>query len=155
MADVSFTTENSSAKEFRSIWEAEFRASRWFTRGWTLQELLAPGHVEFFSAQLQRLGDKKSLCAVISEITTIPVTALQGRPLEQFFTSTRMDWAAKRQTTEEEDGAYCLLGLFNVFMPLIYGEGKVNALIRLERVVKDRQTERMLRLVKASVSSLC
>ncbi|KAI8941160.1 hypothetical protein NX059_002397 [Plenodomus lindquistii] len=141
MADVSFATEGSRTEELRSEWEPQFRASRWFTRGWTLQELLAPTEVEFFSTKSHRLGDKQSLCGLISDITTIPSVALRGRPLTQFSISTRMKWAAGRQTTEDEDGAYCLLGIFNVFMPLIYGESKANALLRLQQAIKERPAE--------------
>jgi hypothetical protein len=123
-------------ESYRDEWEADFRKSRWFTRGWTLQELLAPAHVEFYSAELQLLGDKESLCDLISEITNIPATALRGRSLDNFSVSTRMDWATERHTTEEEDGAYCLMGLFSIFMPLIYGEGKDSALRRLRKEIE-------------------
>src|SRR5256714_11560830 len=112
--------------------EASFRASKWFTRGWTLQELIAPASAEFFSSEGQRLGDKKSLEQLIQEVTGIPVEALQGRPLENFSVSDRMSWAETRQTTEDEDSAYCLLGIFSVHMPLTYGEGKERALSRLQ-----------------------
>jgi hypothetical protein len=130
---------DSSAEKFPEEWNADFRKSRWFTRGWTLQELLAPTHVEFYSAELQRLGDKESLCHLITKITkitNIPISALQSRPLTDFPIATRMGWAAERQTTEEEDGAYCLLGIFSIFMPLIYGEGQENALRRLRKEIE-------------------
>lgn len=134
-SDVFTPAIASSAKTWQSMWEQDFRESRWFTRGWTLQELLAPTDVEFYSPHHLRLGDKKSLCGLIRDITGISERALQGRSLDQFPVSTRLAWAAKRQTTEEEDGAYCLLGLFNIFMPLIYGEGKDNALRRLQKEI--------------------
>src|SRR5579871_3410615 len=99
----------------QSTWEPAFRNSRWFTRGWTLQELIAPTWVEFFSLQHQRLGTKQSLEPLIHEITGIPIEALQGHPLNHFsVTILRMAWAEHRDTTEEEDGAYCLLGIFGV-----------------------------------------
>lgn len=135
MSDVSTPALSFSAERYREIWEAEFRQSRWFTRGWTLQELLAPTHVEFYSSRYQRLGTKDSLRSLIASIANIPVSALQGRPLKSFEVKERMTWAAERQTTEEEDGAYCLLGIFDVFMPLIYGEGKENALRRLRKEI--------------------
>jgi hypothetical protein len=116
-----------------SAWEGPFRKSRWFTRGWTLQELLAPAVVEFYSAQDQRLGDKESFCSLLHDATRIPVEASRGQALDTFSIEERMEWAAGRQTTEVEDGAYCLLGLFNIFMPLIYGEGKESAMTRLWR----------------------
>ncbi|KAN0070370.1 hypothetical protein V8E54_011239 [Elaphomyces granulatus] len=112
-------------------WELSFRKSRWFTRGWTLQELVAPAIVEFFSAEGEQLGNKKSLERHIHEVTGIPVKALQGSPLSDFSTPERMLWAEKRETTREEDKAYSLLGIFDVYMPLIYGEGRENAFKRL------------------------
>jgi hypothetical protein len=124
----------------QSAWEAGFRSSQWFTRGWTLQELLAPSSVLFYSSQYRKLGDKKSLARVIHETTGIPLPALDGHPLDTFSVAERMTWAAKRQTTKDEDGAYCLLGIFSIFMPLIYGEGKEHALKRLQREVDDLST---------------
>jgi hypothetical protein len=110
-----------------------FRHSRWFTRGWTLQELLAPREVEFFTQDGQKLGDKQSLELQIHQITGIPVQALQELrgSLSQFSVEERLSWAEKRKTTVVEDQAYCLLGIFDVYMPLIYGEGKENAFRRL------------------------
>jgi hypothetical protein len=112
-------------------WELDFRESRWFTRGWTLQELLAPGSVEFFSRKGKRLGDKRTLERQIHEITGIALSALQGAPLSQFGVDERLAWAKNRQTTRKEDETYSLLGIFNVYMPLIYGEGRDNAFTRL------------------------
>jgi hypothetical protein len=121
--------------------ESWFRQSRWFERGWTLQELLAPRSVEFFSKEGVRLGDKESLKQLIHEVTGIPLKALTGselsefdvdKRLSEFDVDKRLSWAANRQTTEEEDGAYCLFGIFGVHLPLIYGEGIENALKRLK-----------------------
>jgi hypothetical protein len=103
----------------------------WFTRGWTLQELIAPKSVEFFSKDQEFLGDKKSLERHICEMTRIPSKALRGGALADFSTTERISWAETRQTTREEDMAYSLLGIFDVYMPLIYGEGKDSALKRL------------------------
>ena len=111
-------------------WQNDFINSRWFTRGWTLQELLAPKSVEFFSSDGIRLGDKRSLEGEIHRITGIAIDALRGRSLSDFSVSERMDWASKRTTTRKEDEAYSLLGIFDVFMPLIYGE-RERALVRL------------------------
>jgi hypothetical protein len=135
LSDVSTSASNVSAEMCQSAWEADFRGSRWFTRGWTLQELLAPASVAFYSSQGKHLGDKQSLAGVIYEITGIPIRALHGHSLGAFSVVERMAWAAKRQTTEEEDGAYCLLGIFNIFMPLIYGEGKESARKRLRKEI--------------------
>jgi hypothetical protein len=111
--------------------ELAFRQSRWFNRGWTLQELLAPHFVEFFSKDGVQLGDKASLKHLVRDITGIPVEALSGSDLSEFDVAKRFSWAANRQTKEEEDGAYCLFGIFGVHLPLIYGEGKENAFERL------------------------
>jgi Heterokaryon incompatibility protein (HET) len=113
-----------------------FRQSRWFTRGWTLQELLAPQSVEFFSREGRRLGDKQSLELQIHQVTGIPVQALQQLGgLSQFSVEERMSWTAKRETTIEEDQAYCLLGIFDVHLPLIYGEGREHAFRRLRKEI--------------------
>ena len=112
-------------------WESDFRKSRWFTRGWTLQELLAPASVEFFSRERERLGDKSSLETQIYEITNIPHTALQGYPLSQFSVEERLRWIQHRQTKLEEDKAYSLLGIFDVYILPIYGEGPASAHARL------------------------
>ena len=117
-------------------WESAFRNSRWFTRGWTLQELLAPKIVEFYSRDNVRLGDKRSIEQQIHEITGISVEALQGRHLCDFSVEERLRWGEKRQTTEDEDKAYCLLGIFEVFMSLRYGEGGKNAMDRLRRKIQ-------------------
>jgi hypothetical protein len=77
------------------------------------------------------LGDKKSLERTIYEITGIPVRALQGSPLSNFSVTERLLWAAKRETTREEDKAYSLLGIFNIQIPVLYGEGRENAFKRL------------------------
>jgi tetratricopeptide (TPR) repeat protein len=129
MSDVSASTAKDALQ--RSVWEASFRASKWFTRGWTLQELIAPVSAEFFSSEGWRLGNKRSLEQLIHEITSIPVMALRNRPLAEFTVSERMVWAQNRETTEKEDSVYCLLGILNIIMPLSYGEGKEKALRRL------------------------
>jgi hypothetical protein len=118
-------------------WQPAFRASRWFTRGWTLQELMAPASVEFFSSEGERLGDKTSLELQLHSITHIPISAFQGH-LSEFSALERMSWSGGRQTTRAEDGAYSLMGIFGVYMPLIYGEGKENAFIRLRKKVDNR-----------------
>src|ERR1700753_1862970 len=81
----------------RNTWEPHFRESRWFTRGWTLQELIAPKTVEFFSSQLRRLGDKHSLEQLIHDITNIRAKAILGSPLDEFSVEERMSWTTKRQ----------------------------------------------------------
>ncbi|KAF2844750.1 HET-domain-containing protein, partial [Plenodomus tracheiphilus IPT5] len=100
-------------------WEPAFRSSRWFTRGWTLQELLAPSKVEFFSLEWEKLGDKTSLMSLIHRITSIPYEVLNGAPLFQ------------PATKREEDGAYSLQGILYVKLAPVYGEGAVGAFRRL------------------------
>jgi archaellum biogenesis ATPase FlaH len=113
--------------------EPAFKQSRWFHRGWTLQELLAPYSVEFFSKEGARLGDKESLKHTIHKVTGIPIQALLGSDLFEFSIAERLSWAEKRDTIREEDGAYCLLGIFGCRLPLIYGEGREKALERLKK----------------------
>ncbi|KAH8889435.1 HET-domain-containing protein [Thozetella sp. PMI_491] len=120
-------------------WEPAFRVSRWFTRGWTLQELLAPASVQFFAREGIFLGDKTSLQRQIHETTGVAISALCGDPLSRFSVEERFQWAESRQTSREEDSAYCLLGIFGVFIPAIYGEGKTHALRRLRKEIKDAQ----------------
>lgn len=130
LSDVSVSPETEAQQQ--SIWEASFRASKWFTRGWTLQELIAPKSVEFFSVEGHRLGDKESLEKLVQEITSIPVPALHNCPLENFSVPDRMTWAKNRETTEPEDNIYCLLGILDVNMSISYNEGKAHALRRLK-----------------------
>jgi hypothetical protein len=131
LADVSRPALGTNVKSSQLPWELSVRKSRWFTRGWTLQELVAPAIVEFFSEEGEQLGNKKSLERHIHEVTGIPVKALRGSPLSDFSIPERMLWAEKRETTRKEDKAYSLLGIFHVYMPLIYGEGRENAFKRL------------------------
>jgi hypothetical protein len=134
LSDVSVSSATEASQ--RSNWEASFRGSAWFTRGWTLQELIAPVLVEFFSREGRRIGDKTSLDQLIHDITDIPLAALRNCPLDQFSTSERMRWAEHRVTTEEEDVVYCLLGMLDVSMPTVYGEGKESARSRLQTEVE-------------------
>jgi heterokaryon incompatibility protein (HET) len=136
LSDVSVLVQDSQSR-YINEWESAFRNSRWFTRGWTLQELLAPKTVLFYSRDHVRLGDKQSLEQQIRKITGIAVEALQGGYLGNFDVDERLRWAEERQTTEEEDKAYCLLGIFDVSLPLVYGEGYTKAMNRLLRQVKD------------------
>ena len=137
LSDVSSPAFDTNDKFNQLSYESAFRQSRWFTRGWTLQELLAPASVEFFSQEGKRLGDKKSLERQIHEITGIAVPALQGTSLSQFSVDERFKWAQNRETTRKEDWAYSLLGIFDIFMPLIYGEGRENAVIRLRKEISE------------------
>lgn len=133
LQDVS-TRKRDNSGHSTGNWEAAFRNSRWFTRGWTLQELLAPSIVNFYSRDWDLLGDKTTLESSIISTTGIPVQALRGAPLEEFLANERYRWAAKRQTKKKEDKAYCLFGIFNVFLEPIYGEEE-HAFYRLQEAI--------------------
>ncbi|RYC65165.1 hypothetical protein CHU98_g1035 [Xylaria longipes] len=122
-----------------------FQDSRWFTRGWTLQELLAPKKVVFFDRRWRVFGDRKDLADHISRITRIHIGALHDRnTVPEYSIAQRMSWAAGRQTSRQEDVAYCLLGVFGIVMPLLYGEGN-NAFIRLQHeVMKSSEDQSIL-----------
>src|SRR5436190_6493763 len=117
---------------------SNFANAKWFTRGWTLQELVAPHKVVFYSRYWTTLGDKRNLSSKISQITGIDKLILEhDKDLQDVSVARRMSWASRRSTTRIEDEAYCLLGIFNVNMPLLYGEGD-RAFLRLqEEIVKS------------------
>ncbi|PSN64889.1 HET-domain-containing protein [Corynespora cassiicola Philippines] len=135
LSDVEFNPPDAD-RELSRRWKPAFRKSRWFTRGWTLQELLAPASVAFYSKEGDLLGDKQSLKGTIHEITGVPMEALQGSPLSDFSVAERFSWTKDRETTREEDGAYCLLGIFGICMTLRYTEGKDRAIKRLRQKVQ-------------------
>ena len=143
LSDVS-TNDHDQVDPSLQSWQSAFRKSRWFTRGWTLQELIAPLWVEFFCSNGKRLGDKKSLERQLHEITGIAVPALQGTSLSGFSREERMSWAENRETKREEDKAYSLLGIFDIYLPLIYGEGAKNAFRRLHEELDNRLRKRQL-----------
>ncbi|USW48129.1 Putative heterokaryon incompatibility [Septoria linicola] len=107
--------------------------SEWFTRGWTLQELLAPQNVLFLDSSWNAFGTKNHLASVISKATGIPEWYLvRGDQIQYASIAARMSWCARRKTTRSEDMAYSLLGLFNINMPLLYGERGARAFFRLQ-----------------------
>nr|POF13749.1 vegetative incompatibility protein het-e-1 [Quercus suber] len=108
LSDVVYTSSTPGDEQGSKRWEEAFRLSRWFTRGWTLQELLAPRSLTFFSSDGHELGTKASLGQVISQITNVPIQALHSQPLG---------------------------GIFDVSMPVLYGEGKVQARARLSALL--------------------
>ena len=131
LLDVSIS-QSEADKELKVLaWEADFRRSEWFVRGWTLQELLAPSLVEFFSREWEKLGDKRSLVHGVHEVTGIPHLALQGTLLSRFSINERLRWSEHRHTTRLEDKAYSLLGVVNVDLAPCYGEGLDGAFRRL------------------------
>jgi len=116
-----------------------FLRSKWFTRGWTLQELLAPSKVQFYSCEWNYIADRGRLAESISWTAHIDCAALTDdpKPLKNYSIAARMSWASARITTVLEDQAYCLLGIFEVQMPLLYGEG-VNSFQRLQKEIIEQ-----------------
>ncbi|KAF2230034.1 HET-domain-containing protein [Viridothelium virens] len=108
--------------------------SIWWSRGWTLQELLAPQHVIFYDCEWNKIGTKSQLRRDIAQNTGIMEAALRGFAPSMFSIQHRMLWASRRITSRTEDIAYCLLGIFNVNMPLLYGEGS-RAFTRLQEEI--------------------
>ena len=114
---------------------AGLKTSVWFGRGWTLQELVAPRRLSFYDQHWQPMGTKRKMADEIAQQTKIDVQILKGETkLREYNVAQKMTWAAGRQTTRIEDQAYCLMGLFDVNMPLLYGEGN-KAFIRLQEEI--------------------
>jgi hypothetical protein len=151
LSDVSTAKRSDQFSE--CTWEIAFRQSRWFTRSWTLQDLLAPISVEFFSQEGERLGDKRSLERQIYEITGIAVSALQGTPLSEFTVAERLSWSSGREATRKEDLAYSLLGLFGVQMPLLFGEGEAAMVRLMEEIIKTTEDYSILLWFKKRATS--
>ena len=126
--------------------------SRWFTRGWTLQELIAPSIVIFLNKEWQQIGTKLGLGSIISKVTGVPNSILQGANPQSASLAERMSWAANRKTTRIEDLAYSLMGIFNVNMPLLYGEGK-RAFYRLQEEIMKVSDDHSLFAWKGLASS--
>lgn len=131
LSDVRFIQGLDSRKSF--AWSA------WFTRGWTLQELLAPVNVIFLDQAWNRIGTKRELLAEISAATGIADQYLKNMCTASV--ASKMSWISRRETSRVEDIAYCLLGIFDVNMPLLYGEGE-KAFLRLElEIIKQSDDE--------------
>ncbi|KAL1941408.1 hypothetical protein VTO73DRAFT_7225 [Trametes versicolor] len=115
-----------------------FRRSKYFLRGWTLQELIAPRRVVFLSKDWTVLGEKRDLASLLEEITGIDVDVLTfHRPLSDISVARRLSWASRRETSRPEDMAYCLMGLFDIHMPILYGEGDA-AFGRLQEAILQK-----------------
>ncbi|EJF61860.1 HET-domain-containing protein, partial [Dichomitus squalens LYAD-421 SS1] len=118
--------------------------SRWFTRGWTLQELIAPSEVVFLSMDWASFGTKHSMARVLEGITGIDEAVLKHeQSLDEISVARRMSWASRRETTRVEDEAYSLLGIFDISMPPIYGEGR-RAFRRLQEEILKRIPDQSL-----------
>ncbi|KUI55040.1 Vegetative incompatibility protein HET-E-1 [Cytospora mali] len=130
--------------------------SRWFTRGWTLQELIAPAVVEFYNKDWVEIGTKVSLSSALEKITSIPdglfsqawyqlcAGGMARQSLQLLSAAQKLSWAATRETTRAEDIAYCLMGLFDVHMPLLYGEGEAKAFARLQAEIAKNTNDQSL-----------
>lgn len=122
----------------------EFKKCRWFSRGWTLQELLAPYNIEFYDKHWHYIGDKIDLVSQISAATGIdPHYIVDRNSVRRASVAARMSWASRRNTTRPEDEAYCLMGLFEVNMPLLYGE-RHQAFLRLQHEIARRSDDESL-----------
>ncbi|RSL88326.1 hypothetical protein CEP52_015269 [Fusarium oligoseptatum] len=127
-----------------TLLDSPFARSRWFTRGWTLQELVAPRDLVFYGENWVRIGEKKTLSITLSVITGIDEDILiNDRPIQSASVAKRMSWASSRQTTRPEDVAYSLMGLFNVNMPMLYGEGD-RAFIRLQEEIMKQSDDQSI-----------
>lgn len=136
---LSDVTSRCIGGDLHSQWNSDLGRSRWFTRGWTLQELLAPRSIEFFSCERIRMGDRSSLKQQIQQITGVPASALQGARLSQFSVDERFLWMERRQTRLAEDKVYAMLGILDVEIPLYYGEGAGDSYKRVREVIDKRE----------------
>ncbi|KAJ9150110.1 HET-domain-containing protein [Coniochaeta hoffmannii] len=169
--------------------EREFKHSRWFTRAWTLQELLTPVDVVFFDGNWSPIGQTKrhemqhmpsglkdlrrldlmadsgaggddvqcdncyidahfsyaDITGLVSGITGVPTNILTGKEsIFQTCVAQRMCWASRRETTRPEDRAYSLMGLFDVNMPILYGEGLEKAFGRLQHEILGKSDDQTI-----------
>ena len=134
LSDVPPVAEDGSTDREKHL--RALRSSRWFSRGWTLQELVAPRARVFLAADWTPIEDRGDLVELLADITGIDVKLLRDRDqLSSFCTAHRMSWASRRQTTRGEDMAYSLMGIFGINMPIIYGEGASSAFRRLQEEI--------------------
>ncbi|KAL6906965.1 hypothetical protein GGI43DRAFT_247918 [Trichoderma evansii] len=135
------TTIKNRGDNINPIMQKSIASCRWFRRGWTLQELIAPATVEFYDQDWSFISTKHDTKRELSRITSINENILTGEAsLESVLVGKKMSWAASRQTTRAEDRAYSLLGIFDVNMPLLYGEGE-KAFVRLQKKILKASTD--------------
>lgn len=128
--------------------------SLWFSRAWTLQELIAPHQLQFYSKDWQPLGSKSELADVISARTGIPQDVLRYKVnIYNLPVAQRMSWARRRKSRRVEDIAYSLLGIFDVNMPLLYGEGK-KAFRRLQEEIIKQNNDQTIFLWSATAKDV-
>ena len=126
----------------------------WFSRGWTLQELIAPREMYFYSAQWRSMGSKSSMCRHISVTSGIDEKVLKDPVmLNRVCVSEKMSWAAQRTTTRPEDEAYSLMGLFGVNLPPLYGEGRQKSFRRLQLEIMHTSTDHTLFAWHSNIST--
>ena len=124
--------------------QSAFRTARWHSRGWTLQELIASLFVIFVACDWRTIGTKQDLAPLLEEITGVPRQVLTREThFSAVSVAERMSWASGRSTTRVEDKAYCLMGLFNVNMPTLYGEGR-QAYYRLQQEIMKQSFDTSL-----------
>ncbi|RPD57969.1 HET-domain-containing protein [Lentinus tigrinus ALCF2SS1-7] len=137
-------SELGSESEVQSARSYGLRWTRWNKRGWTLQELVAPRIVIFLSRTWEMLGSKADFAGILENATGIPARLLRlEASLGDFSVAQRMSWAAHRETTRVEDEAYCLLGIFDINMPTLYGEGR-RAFQRLQEEIMKQSHDTTL-----------
>lgn len=148
-----YLADLNSATTDEQQWTADFEKSEWFTRGWTLQELIAPRKIRFFSGNWTPMGyigkPKEPGNNLITNVTRasgidkgyLLNTASRSLRMGGVSIALKMSWASSRTTTRAEDMTYCLLGLFNVNMPLLYGEGAEKAFLRLQEEIMKRNDD--------------
>ena len=167
LADVEFSHHELSLKlqSEERFWQApdgwaslrdRFSKSSWFERGWTLQELIAPKYIVFYDSYWNEIGPLVRFFKDVAKVTGIDESYLISGPGIQRWSSVamRMSWASHRHTSREEDIAYYLLGLFDINMPLLYGEGAEKAFIRLQtEIMKDSDDESLFAWTSDQTSS--
>ena len=141
-ADVCFAfLEDVSDTDDPELPGSAFRQSKWFTRGWTLQELIAPLDVVFLSASWTPLCSKCASPGLIQQVTGIDIDVLLSLvKLQSIPAAKRLSWASERQTTRVEDEAYSLMGIFGVNIPVMYGEGR-RAFTRLQEEIMKQSPD--------------
>lgn len=122
----------------------QLRTCRWFTRGWTVHELIAPKTVKFYDHIWSMVGTKSALVEEIANITSISEKVLRdSEEIMRQSVAQRMSWFARRRTSRKEDVAYCTLGIFDVNMLPMYGEG-TKAFIRLQEAIIKETNDRTI-----------
>jgi len=137
LSDLESTEHDPTSIEAWQQLEVNLPGCRWLSRGWTLQELIAPWHLDFYDHSWTRRGTKSSAAirSLLAQITRIDENTLSNPDnLSSIAVGRRMSWAVHRQTTRTEDMAYCLLGISDVNLPMTYGEG-MKAFLRLQEAV--------------------